>query len=89
MFDGPATFGATLIPAWLAADISAERSGSPSGSANGGQQVVTSMDVGRVPGHAASTPAAVDCSKASASRSSRAGVRRTSTLRAHRSATVE
>src|SRR6266566_1059839 len=58
MLDGPATFATGASPADCAAWSSASRSGEPSCSAYAGHRVVTSMLVGGVPGHAASTLAA-------------------------------
>ena len=89
MLDGPATFAVAVTPAASAAVSSAVRSCASSGSANAGHRVVTSTWVGCVPRQAASTLAAADRSNSRAAWSSRAGMRRTSTLNVHKSGTVE
>src|ERR1039457_6806445 len=89
MLDGPATVAVVFRPAAPAAPGSAPRSAESPGRASAGQRVVISTWVGWVPGQPASTTAALDRSRARAAVSSRAGVRRTSTLKVHRSGTVE
>ena len=89
MLDGPATFAVGASPAQADASSSASRSGEPSGSAYGGHRVVTSTRAGGVPGHAVSVFAAVVRSNATAARSSSAGVSRISTLKVHKSGTIE
>src|ERR1700727_2870696 len=89
MFDGPATFARAVMPASRAADSRAVRSGEFSGSAYGGQEVVTSRYVGCVPGQSSSTAAAASRNVLRAAWESKTGVSRTSTLTTHRSGTTE
>src|SRR5260370_19930549 len=89
MLDGPATVALACTPAAPAPVSNAARNGSCSPSTNAGQQVVSSTSVGSVPGQAASTSEVAARSMSPAAGPVSAGLRRTSTLKVHRSGTLE